>query len=103
MENCRSTLFEKILEKRENKFDIWEQNNFKRQWTLPSFFWKTVDELKIPNISNYKLDDTNDPLKEALRFFENHPTITNIKSKNFDASFTFSDTSSSEVLNLSKS
>ena len=103
MENCRSTLFEQILEKRENKFDIWEQNNFKRRWTLPSFFWKTVDELKIPNISNYKLDNTNDPLKEALRFFENHPSITNIKSKNFDASFTFRDTSSSEVLNLSKS
>ena len=68
-----------------------------------NFFWKTVDELKIPNISNYKLDNTNDPLKEALRFFENHPSITNIKSKNFDASFTFRDTSSSEVLNLSKS
>ena len=102
MENCRSTLFEKILEKRENKFDIWEQNNFKRQWTLPSFFWKTVDELKIPNISNYKLDNANDPLKEALRYFENHPSITNIKSKSFDANFTFRDTSSSEVIKLIK-
>ena len=54
-----------------------------------NFFSKTVDELKILNISNYKLDNTNDPLKEALRYFENHPSITNIKSKSFDANFTF--------------
>ena len=67
---------------------------------MPSFFWKTVDELKIPNISNYKLDNTNDPLKEAQRYFENRPSITNIKIKNFDASFTFRDTSSSEVIKL---
>ena len=65
-----------------------------------NFFWKTVDELKIPNISNYKLDNTNDPLKEAQRYFENRPSITNIKIKNFDASFTFRDTSSSEVIKL---
>ena len=37
-----------------------------------NFFSKIVDELKIPNISNYKLDNTNDPLKEALRYFEDH-------------------------------
>ena len=34
-----------------------------------NFFSKTVDELKIPNISNYKLDNTNAPLKEAVRYF----------------------------------
>ena len=44
-----------------------------------NFFSKTVNELKIPNISNHKLDNANDPLKEALRYFENHPSITNIK------------------------
>ena len=54
-----------------------------------NFFSKTVDELKILNISNYKLDNTNDPLKEALGYFENHPSITNIKSKSFDTNFTF--------------
>ena len=52
-----------------------------------NFFSKTVDEIKIPNISNYKLDNTYDPLKEALKYFENHPNIRNIKSKGFDASF----------------
>ena len=63
------------------------------------FFSKTVDEIKIPNISNYTLDNTN-PLKEALRYFEKHPSITNIKSKSFDGNFSFRDTSSSEVINL---
>ena len=65
-----------------------------------SFFSKTVDELKIPNTSNYKLDNINDPLKEALRYFENHPSVTNIKSKSFDPNVTFTFTSSSEVIKL---
>ena len=46
-----------------------------------NFFSKIVDNLKISNISNYKINNTNDPLKEALRFFENHPSIANIKKK----------------------
>ena len=67
-----------------------------------NIFSKTVDELKIPNISNYKLDNTNDPLREELRYFKNHPSIANAKSKGFDASFAFRDTSSGEVINLIK-
>ena len=38
-----------------------------------TFFSKTVDELQILNISNYKLDNTNDPLNEALRYFGKSP------------------------------
>ena len=67
-----------------------------------NFFSKIVDELKIPNISNYKIDNTNDALKEALRYFENHPSVTYTKSKSFDTNFTFRDTSSSEVIKLIK-
>ena len=66
------------------------------------FFSKTVDELNILNISNYKLDNTNDPRKEAVIYFENHSNITNTKSKSFDANFTFRDTSFSEVIKLIK-
>ena len=54
------------------------------------------------SISNYKLDNTNDWLKEALKYFENHPSITHIKSKGFHASFTIRDTSPSEVNKLIK-
>ena len=49
------------------------------------FLSKTVDELKIPSISNYMLDDL---LKNALKYFENHPSIANIKRKGFDARIT---------------
>ena len=66
------------------------------------FFSKIFDELKIPNISNYKIHNTNDPLKEAFKYFENHPSITNVKSKSFDTNFTFRDISSSEVIKLIK-
>ena len=66
------------------------------------FFSETVDELKIPNISNHKLDNTNDSLKQALKYFKSHLSITNIKSKSSDANFTFRDTSFSEIIKLIK-
>ena len=69
---------------------------------LKKIFAKIVDELKIPNISNYKIDNTNNPLKEALRYFENDPSIKNTKSRSFDTNFTFRDTSSSEAIKLIK-
>ena len=49
-------------------------------------FSKTVDELKIPSTSYYTLNKTNDPFKEALRYFENHYSIAKIKRKVFDES-----------------
>ena len=88
-----------------NNLDMWKvtDNRTFRKTVVPLFSNKfSKSELKIPNISNYKLDNTNDPLKEALRYFENHPSITNIKSKSFDTNFTFRDTSSSEVIKLIK-
>ena len=54
-------------------------NDDELPWVFNIFFSKTVYEIKIPNISNYKLGNTKDPLKEALRYFENHPSMINIK------------------------
>ena len=56
----------------------------------------------ISLISNHKLDNTNHPLKEALRYFENYPIITNIKSRSFDEYFTSEILVSVKLLNLSK-
>ena len=74
------------------------------QYLLDSvqYVLKVWVSFKILNISNFKLDKTNDPLKEALKYFESHPSITNVKSKGFDASFTFRDTSFSEFIILMK-
>ena len=86
MENCYSNLFDQILKKREN--NLTERNK-----TIPNddelcrvfnnFFLETVDELKILKISRHKLLNANNSLKEALKYFENHPSVTNIKSKGF--------------------
>ena len=56
----------------------------------------------ISLISNHKLDNTNHALKEALRYFENHTIITNIKSRSFDEYFTSEILVSMKLLNLSK-
>ena len=37
-------------------------------------------------------NESNDSLKEALKYFENHPSIVNIKRKGFDTIFTFRET-----------
>ena len=88
-----------------NNLDMWKvtDNRTFRKTFVPLFSNKfSKSELKIPNISDYKLDNTNDPLKEALRYFENHLSIRNIKSKCFNTNFTFGDTSSSEIIKLIK-
>ena len=38
-----------------------------------TFFSKTVDELKIPNVSNYLLHKTNDPFKKNIQIFIKSP------------------------------
>ena len=48
-----------------------------------SFFSKTFDELKTSSILHYTLDNTNDALKEALKYFENHPNINKCKEERF--------------------
>ena len=45
---------------------------------LNNFFFEKVDELKISSISNFTLDNTNDPRRKTLKYFENHPSIANI-------------------------
>ena len=47
------------------------------------FFSKTFDELKTSSILHYTLDNTNDALKEALKYFENHPNINKCKEERF--------------------
>ena len=67
-----------------------------------NFFSKAVEELKMPSISNFTHNEGNDSLKEALSYFENHPSIVNIKRKGFDTSFTFKETNSNEIFKLIK-
>ena len=57
---------------KENKFGRGEKtisNDVELCLVFNTFFSKTVDELKIPNISNYLLHKTNDPFKKNIETF----------------------------------
>ena len=47
-------------------------------------------------------DDSNNSLKEANNYFENHPSVVNIKRKGFDSSFTLGETRYNEAIKLIK-
>ena len=99
-----STDFQTLILLSETKFEVSfsSASDDKLCRVFNNFFSKTVDELKIPNISDYRLDNTNDPLKETLKYLGNHSSITNVKIKVSDASFIVEDTSSSQVIKLIK-
>ena len=73
---------------------------------LKNFARKKLMGLKlfriISLIPNHRLNNTNHALKEALRYFENHTIITNIKSRSFDEYFTSEILVSVKLLNLLK-
>ena len=82
---------------RNEKINLTEKNgiistNRELSRVFSNFFSKAVKELKIPSISNVMHDESNDSLKEALSYFENHPSIVYIKRKGFDTRFTFKET-----------
>ena len=74
--------------------------------TLSKFFVKTVDKLDIrefKNISN--TDELSDPMKIAIKNYENHPSIVAITEKfDFTVRFEFEEVNlkdiEKEILNL---
>ena len=97
-----------------NKFLINEEKNLiegneiistnsKSSHAFCIFSSKTDEKLKIPNISNYTHNESNDSLKEGVSYLENYPSIENIKRKGFDPSSTFKNCRPVSIfLNLSK-
>ena len=74
----------------------------KLSWAFSNILWKAVKELKILHISNFTHNESNNSLKEALGYFENCPSIVNIKRKGFNTSFTFKETNFNEVIKFMK-
>ena len=71
---------------RNEKINLIEENEIistdsELSRVFSNFFSKAVEELKIlcVSISNLTHNESNDSLKEALSYFENHPCIENIK------------------------
>lgn len=44
-----------------------------------------MSELKISSISNYKYNENNDSITEALSYFDNRSSIVKIQRKGFNA------------------
>ena len=63
-------------------------------------FSEIISNLKIPSLINNSAVDTNgnsNPLSIATKIFNKHPSIINIKKKNFDSVLNLKITSSTEV------
>ena len=92
---------------RNEKINLTEENEIisadnELSRVFSNFFLKAVEELKILSISNFMHSESNDSLKEAFSYFENYPSIVNIKRKGYDTSFTFRETNSNEAIKLFK-
>ena len=92
---------------RNEKINLTEENEIisadnELSRVFSNFFLKAVEELKILSISNFTHSESNDSLKEALSYFENYPSIVNVKRKGYDTSVTFRETNSNEAIKLFK-
>ena len=56
-----------------------------------------MSNLDIPNLSNYFKEEKFDSLSAITEHFEKHPSVTNIKNKNFESTFSFKKTAPEEV------
>ena len=72
--------------------------------TFSTYFANIVSELQIPriqdNASNIK--SNHDPALAAINTFHNHPSVVNIKQREFNSTFTFKNTNGNEVCKIIK-
>ena len=63
------------------------------------FFSNITSELQIPSISKNisKVTDITDPVLAAINMFQDHPSIKNIREKNFKSVFSFTHTNEIEI------
>ena len=67
--------------------------------TFSTYFANIVSDLQTPkiqdNASNIK--SNHDPVLAAIDAFQNHPSVVNIKQREFNLTFTFKNTNGNEV------
>ena len=59
-----------------------------------------MSNLDIPNSSNYFQEEKSHSLSAIIEHFEKHPSVTNIKNKNFESTFSFKKTAPEEVVKV---
>ena len=65
-----------------------------------NYFSEILSNLKLPSLVNNSAVGSNassNPLSIAIKIFDQHPSIINIKKKTFDPALSFKKTSSTEV------
>ena len=65
-----------------------------------NYFSEIVFNLKIPSLINNRVvysSAISNPLSIATKIFDQHPSVINIKKKNFDSALNFKGTSSTEA------
>ena len=67
-------------------------------------FANIVSDLKIPNIHEDVSDirTNHDSVLAALNKFQNHPSVVNVKQKEFNTIFSFNNTNENEVRKIIK-
>ena len=62
--------------------------------TFSTYFANIVSDLKIPKIQDNAFDikSNHDPVLAAINTFQNHPSVVNIKQREFNSTFTFKTT-----------
>ena len=54
----------------------------------------------IPNLSNYFKEENFHSLSAIIEHFEKHPSVTNIKNKNLESTFSFKKTTPEDVVKV---
>ena len=72
--------------------------------TFSTYFANIVSYLQIPKIQDNAFDikSNHDPVLAAINTFQNHPSVDNIKQREFNSTFTFKTTNENEVRKIIK-
>ena len=101
MENFCSSKSDKIILNKDSKTISDEKELCK---TFSAYFANINSDPKIPNIHKEMSDITcNDKLVLAvINTFQNHPSVVNVKQKEFKTIFSFNNTNENEVPKIIK-
>ena len=65
-------------------------------WNFQHFFANKVSDLQIPKIQE-DIKSNHDPVLAAINTFQNHPSVVNIKQKEFNSIFSLKNINENEV------
>ena len=72
--------------------------------TFSTYFANIVSDLKIPKTQDnvFDIKSNHDPVLAAINTFQNHPSVVNMKQREFNSTFTFKTTNENEVRKVIK-